>query len=432
MIKSLFNLISVSLNELLLDSILYVADGEKMSMKVLVAADAQLYRTPDNKVWCRTIYQYNFWIRYLDVFDSIIVISRLENVDYESVSGYLRADGPGVQFKKMPMVRGAKGYVFHAASFFKAAVEASYASDCAIIRLPSMSAFFVELVYRWIRKPYVLEVVADPENAYAENQLIAKVIAKMLRSACMHANGVSYVTRFALQRQYPCRSIDNSKKIDTAKYFSSYYSSIFLKKDFFSSPKTYNHMGKVIHLIHTANNINNDVKGHDIVLKIVKNLQERGVQATITFIGDGTRRNQLEMLASTLGIADKVHFTGFLGSGLEVREQLLNADLFVFPTKAEGLPRALIEAMAVGLPCLSTPVNGIPELLESKYMFDPLDVDGFTDAIIRLIHAPQEMNEMSIRNIKKAEEYEYSILQQRRSLFFSKLKKIVIQGKKET
>lgn len=397
-------------------------------MKVLVAVDAQLYVTPDGKVWSRTIYQYSFWERYLEIFNSITVISRMVNVDYNSVSGYLRVDGPRVYFRAMPMVRGAKGYIYHFISFLKSAIQATKNSDCAIIRLPSMPATFVEWAYRWSGKPYVLEVVADPENAYAEKKLIAKIFTKLLKSACLHANGVSYVTQFALQKQYPCRC--SCEKINTSKYFTSYYSSIILKKDFFATPKNFNHMDRSICLIHTANNINNDVKGHDVVLKVVKKLQERGIQATITFIGDGTRRVQLEKLATQLGIKNRVYFTGLLGSALEVRKHLVNADLFIFPTKAEGLPRAIIEAMAVGLPCLSTPVNGIPELLESKYMFNPLDVDGFTDAIDRLVHKPQELHEMSIRNIEKAKDYEYSKLQERRKLFYSQLKDLVLENEK--
>lgn len=130
-------------------------------------------------------------------------------------------------------------------------------------------------------------------------------------------------------------------------------------------------------------------------------------------------------MAESLGIGDKVQFTGFLSSSDEVRSKLLEADLFIFPTKAEGLPRAIIEAMAVGLPCLSTPVNGIPELLPSRYMFNPMDVEGFTMAVERLIKHPEEMSQMSQTNVNKARNYEYDKLNERRRIFYTKLKKLV-------
>jgi glycosyltransferase involved in cell wall biosynthesis len=304
-----------------------------------------------------------------------------------------------------------------------AAIKASMNSDCAIIRLPSLSATFVEMVYEFIKKPYAIEVVADPKNAYAEKPLAAKFLSFLLRRACLHANGVSYVTQFALQKEYPCQA--RMQSIPTSKYFESYYSSIILRPCFFAGPKNYGPMNNTIRLIHTANNINNDVKGHDVVIKVVKKLVDEGIDATVTFIGDGDRRKALELMAQNFGIGDKIHFTGFLSSPEEVREKLLSADLFIFPTKAEGLPRAVIEAMAVGLPCLSTPVNGIPELLPSQYMFDPLDVEGFADAISHLIQHPEELTEMSKVNIIKAREYEYDKLNKRRCEFYGKLKKLV-------
>lgn len=392
-------------------------------MSVLVAVDARLYRTPDGKVWCKTIYGYDFWTRYLAAFNDILVISRLANASYDDVKGWLRSDGPQVKFIGMPMVRGSKGYIIHFASFLKTAVKASINSDCAIIRLPSLPATFVEQVYRFSDKPYAIEVVADPKNAYAEKPFVAKVLSFWLKKACLRANGVSYVTQFALQKDYPNKA--RIQKGLTEKYFESYYSSIILKEDFFTGPRVYGAMHNKIRLIHTANNINNDVKGHDVVIKVVKKLIDEGINAEITFIGDGDRRLELECMAQSLGIGDKVKFTGFLSSSNEVREKLLDADLFIFPTKAEGLPRAVIEAMAVGLPCLSTPVNGIPELLPSQYMFDPLDVDGFTDKIKELILHPKEMTQMSQLNVEKAREYECEILNARRHRFYIQLKQLV-------
>ena len=91
------------------------------------------------------------------------------------------------------------------------------------------------------------------------------------------------------------------------------------------------------------------------------------------------------------------------------------------------MPRVLIEAMAVGLPCLSTPVNGIPELLDAKYLFDPDDVEGFTNKIESLLHTPSELKEMSVNNLEHAQEYKDSVLQSRRDIFYKKLKCIAKQ-----
>lgn len=391
-------------------------------MNVLVAVDAQLFMTPDGKVWSKTIYGYDFWKRYLDVFETVKVVSRLGKADYTQVEGYLRSDGDNVSFAPLPMVRGMKGYVKNVISFLKDAKKAVRDEDCAIIRLPSIPATFVEFVYARKHKPYVLEVVVDPLNAYAGNKLAAKVLTEQLRKSCLNANGVSYVTQYALQEQYPSRARISGK--NTEEYFESYYSSIILKDDFFAPARDYSKIGNKVKLVHTANNINNDVKGHDVVIEVVKKLNDLGIDASVTFIGDGDLRPELEKMAEVLGVGTKVVFTGLLGSAMEVREKLLGADIFILPTKAEGLPRAVIEAMAVGLPCLSTPVNGIPELLEKEYMFDPMDSQGFTKKIIELLQNPEKMGQTSMRNINKAREYEETVLQQRRIEFYTKLKNL--------
>lgn len=391
-------------------------------MNVLVAVDAQLFMTPDGKVWSKTIYGYDFWKRYLDVFETVKVVSRLGKADYTQVEGYLRSDADNVSFAPLPMVRGMKGYVKNVISFLKDAKKAVRDEDCAIIRLPSIPATFVEFVYARKHKPYVLEVVVDPLNAYAGNKLAAKVLTEQLRKSCLNANGVSYVTQYALQEQYPSRARISGK--NTEEYFESYYSSIILKDGFFAPARDYSKIGNKVKLVHTANNINNDVKGHDVVIEVVKRLNDLGIDASVTFIGDGDLRPELEKMAEVLGVGTKVVFTGLLGSAMEVREKLLDADIFILPTKAEGLPRAVIEAMAVGLPCLSTPVNGIPELLEKEYMFDPMDSQGFTKKIIELLQNPEKMGQTSMRNINKAREYEETVLQQRRIEFYTKLKNL--------
>lgn len=391
-------------------------------MNALVAVDAQLFRTPDGKVWSKTIYGYEFWQRYLDVFETITVASRIEEVTQDYVLGFLRSDGPNVSFSPMPMVRGMQGYIKKFPAFIKASKNAVNNAACAIIRLPSVSATFVEYAFQKTHKPYALEVVVDPANAYEGNKPAKYLLTNILKKSCLRANGVSYVTRYALQKEYPSQASLRGK--NSKKYFKSYYSSIILKAEYFGKDRDYSNIGNKIKLVHTANNVNNYVKGHGVVIKVVKKLRERGIDASITFIGDGEKRGEFEKLAEDLGIKPYVQFIGLLGSSNDVRDVLLKSDLFIFPTKAEGLPRAVIEAMAVGLPCLSTPVNGIPELLESKYMFDPLDSDAFADEIVNLLKCPSELNEMSHRNIEKAKEYEESVLRKRRIEFYSRLKKL--------
>ena len=394
-------------------------------MKVLVAVDAQLFRTEDGKVWTPTIYGYEFWTRYLDIFEEVVVVSRIKNASFEEVKGFLRSDGEHITFRGLPFARGAKEYIKKFNAFRKEAKNAVEDVDCAIIRLPSIAATFIEYYFRKTQKPYVLEVVVDPNDAYAENKIAKELLTWHLKKAVLHANGVSYVTQFFLQKEYPSYSIRYG---EDKTHFDTYYSSIMLKKDFFGEAKKFVNHPKKYKIVHTANNVNNYIKGHDVLINAVKILRDGGYDIEVIFIGDGKKREEFLNLADSLGIRKYVNFTGLLPSASEVRKVLIDSDMFVFPTKAEGLPRAVIEAMAVGLPCISTPVNGIPELLDREFLLNPNDTEGFAEKISFLVDNPLIMEKCSLRNISKAYEYEQNVLQSRRNKFYTKLRELAINN----
>ncbi|MEO1187019.1 MAG: glycosyltransferase, partial [Cyanobacteria bacterium J06636_27] len=85
----------------------------------------------------------------------------------------------------------------------------------------------------------------------------------------------------------------------------------------------------------------------------------------------------------------------------------------------EGLPRAMIEAMARGLPCIGSTVGGIPELLPSEDMVTPGDINALAQKIRQVVTNPERMASMSVRNLEKAKNYQDVVLQKRRIAFYS-------------
>ena len=105
-------------------------------------------------------------------------------------------------------------------------------------------------------------------------------------------------------------------------------------------------------------------KGHHILLEALKLLRDHGVDVHTTLIGDGPERIHLENFVRLSGMQHSVTFTSSL-SHEEALAHVRTADIFVLASFAEGIPVALMEAMSFGVPCISTTIAGIPELITS-------------------------------------------------------------------
>jgi glycosyltransferase involved in cell wall biosynthesis len=165
-------------------------------------------------------------------------------------------------------------------------------------------------------------------------------------------------------------------------------------------------------------------KAPDVLIRAVKQCIDAGFDISLQLVGDGKHRPELERLAAGLGLSDRVTFLGQLPAGAAIRTQLDQSDLFVLPSRCEGLPRAMVEAMARSLPCIGTAVGGIPELIPPEDMVQPGDVDGLARKIQQVLSSPSRMARMSARNLEKAREYREDVLSARRKAFFEHIRNV--------
>lgn len=127
-------------------------------------------------------------------------------------------------------------------------------------------------------------------------------------------------------------------------------------------------------------------KGQRLLLDAVSSLRARGLDVRLTLVGDGVDRAMLEQRAEELGLADDVNFTGSVGQD-QILALYAEADVFCLPSFAEGIPVVLMEAMATGLPVVTTEITGIPELVEdgaSGILVPPGRADAIAAALERL------------------------------------------------
>ena len=111
-------------------------------------------------------------------------------------------------------------------------------------------------------------------------------------------------------------------------------------------------------------------------------------------------------------------------AGEPVRQQLDASDLFVLPSRQEGMPRALIEAMARGLPCIATRVGGVPELLPEDVLVAPGDAGELAAKILEVAASPTLGARLGAQNLGRARCYHEKLLQPRRVAFHRYLRDI--------
>lgn len=131
-------------------------------------------------------------------------------------------------------------------------------------------------------------------------------------------------------------------------------------------------------------------KGHAGLLGAVAKLMRDGVAVRLTLVGDGPEGDTLKALVAELGLSDHVTFAGRLGEAATL-ETIARSDALVLTSFMEGLPIVLMEAMALGVPVISSRVAGIPELVadgESGLLFEPANWDQLGNAIRRLCDDP--------------------------------------------
>jgi glycosyltransferase involved in cell wall biosynthesis len=145
------------------------------------------------------------------------------------------------------------------------------------------------------------------------------------------------------------------------------------------------------------------VKGWDVLLASFGEVARQDAKARLLLVGDIPTAGEtafadsLHALASRNGWGDRVRF---LGRRDDIPRLLAISDIFVLPSRSEGQPGALVEAMATGLPCVAARVGGIPEVIRDGHdglLVDRGDSEALGHAILRLVNDKQLKAELSRR-----------------------------------
>lgn len=143
-------------------------------------------------------------------------------------------------------------------------------------------------------------------------------------------------------------------------------------------------------------------KGVDILVERAPKMLEQLPSHHLVVIGDGSMKPLVQSLANISEISGRVHY---LGQRDDVQQWMANAELLLLPTRYEGMPNVILEAMATGLPVVTMRVEGVADLLGSTVQLQsvpPNDWDGFFALVQSLATDQEGRNELKMANRTRA------------------------------
>ena len=374
-------------------------------MKLLLVTDHKFVVTPKGvrDTYC---FDHEFFSDYLAVFDEVTVAARM--VHRDQVVGRA-AEGPRVRFLALPPASGLR-WALAASGPVRSTLRRAVAdADAVCLRIPSVAAIHAHRFARRAGRPIMFEMIGDPIEAMRRDGGLralascayGEVHAAAVRAIIRDAVAGSYVSFEHLQRRYPAPE----------RVLTEPISSIRLPSADVAAPRTAA-PGPQLRVILVASLM--PVKRHDVLVRAIGDLRRRGVDAHLTLVGDGPERARIEGTIAELGLGAHVTLEGHVEDRARLTALLDRADVFAMPSRSEGMPRAMIEAMARGLPAFGSDVGGIAELLPADQRFPAGDHRALADRLRELVADPVRAAALSRRSHELAHRFDRDLLRQRR------------------
>lgn len=357
--------------------------------------------------------------RYLEYFDEVIVFARVSKSN--NVVKELKVNTDRLSFVEIPDFRGPKEMLMKSIKIVSKFRKACSDAEVIFLRAPSMLTIFL---YRFIPKNKITSVEFMMGATYfiEDDSFIAKKVNKIIdneaKKLVKKANATLYVTEEALQKEYP----PNAKAYEDSNddYFTCGVSDVVIEKEYLFERLPMNSESNHFILI-SVGFMDSYRKGQHILIETVKILKDKGYSIELRLIGEGKKKEEFEQLAKRLGLEKEVLFLGKISSRETLFQQLKESDIFLLPSKLEGLPRVIIEALSASLPVIASDVNGNSELVQSELLVQAFEASNYSEKIQELIENPVFYNDISKENYQKALEYLPDKLDLKRRLFFEKL-----------
>lgn len=385
-------------------------------MRVLFCHDGPLH-VDDNNNYYGIAHNDEMFKRYFHIANKISVAIRVKKISQEDAKKLSKITIKPFEVFEVPNILSVENMfkIHKAKEIIKNAV---LKSDYIVVRLPSITGFIAIDFAKKYNKPYLTEVVACPWDAYWNHSFKGKLFAPLMyyktKKRVWNSEYVIYVTNNFLQKRYPSKGIGISCSNVSLKEFDNKVLDRRMEKI-----KNLKPGGKII--IGTTAAVNVRYKGQQYVIQALGKLKKKGItNYEYQLVGAGDQ-SYLKSIAQKYDVVDQVKFLGPKRHD-EVFKWLDTIDIYVQPSKQEGLPRALIEAMSRGVPSIGAKTAGIPELLSSDCIFSNSknNINEICDLLTNFTQ--EKMRYQAKKNFVEAKKYEFSLLENKRRKFFEKFK----------
>ncbi len=392
-------------------------------MNLIFVTNARFSKTENGNIYgYHTALNYNSFAHYLKVFDKVKIIARVESVQNKKFDESIRVNLENVEVLEVPYFIGPMQYFSKILKIKKAIRNYLKSEDAIICRIPGTLGKLAANEAHGMKKPYGLEVAADPFDVFAPGsfnhplrKILRFVATTQLKNLLKNTPAAIYVTAKQLQKRYPVG--------DSA--FQTHASNVILNDSAFAqTPKNWIKKGE--YTLVSIGTLDQMYKAPDILIKAIHkiNSSDANIKVKLQWLGEGKFKSEMQALAQSLNREQDIHFLGAVKPAEKVQEYLDNADLFVLVSRTEGLPRAMVEAMARGLPCIGTKIGGIPELLSDEALVPINNDTALADKILQILNDEIVYNKLSRENFTESKAYALEKLNQRRFSFYEKVKSL--------
>ena len=339
-------------------------------MKTVFVFDTVLLKDKKNNYYTQTLTYDFFKNRYLEFCDEMIISTRNKEIEEftEQNIGYRKTNGKKVTVYPIKSYKDIPDIIKNKKKIISEMDKIVKNCDNLIIRMPSVLGLFACKSARKYKKNYVVEMVACAWDGYMNHarfggKILAPIMYLKTRYAIKKAPNVLYVTEKFLQKRYP----NSNNNIGCSDVVIDEIDKSYMDKKKKQLEKTNCKELKIV----TVASVQLKYKGQEYVMKAISCLKKVGFDIKYYLIGGGNNE-RLKKFVKKYNVEDNVIFKGSFPHD-EIFKLLSEMDLYIQPSLQEGLPRAMIEAMSVGMPIIGSNTGGIPELIDHKCIFKKKD-----------------------------------------------------------